>query len=109
MSDPPSRVVLTSGMKYGEAKRLLAAAWPRLVIILFRPTVEHYKEGRLGAEDLELGADDELCRTPGREAVIRGDMTGQDLQHAVMSAFGLETEIEGVGVRGIWRTKLDEV
>ncbi|MBP3959504.1 hypothetical protein J8F10_30030 [Gemmata sp. G18] len=109
MAESPNEVVLTSGMTYGAAQALIAAAWPRLRAVLFRPTVEHYKEGRPTAEELELGADDELCRIPDRKAILRGGMTGQNLQHAVMTAFGLETEVTGDGIRGIWRTALDEV
>ncbi|QEL19374.1 hypothetical protein [Limnoglobus roseus] len=108
MGDKSNKVVLTGDMKYGEVKTLIASAWPRLPIIIYRPTVEHYKEGRPTAEDLELSTGDELCGTPGREAVLHGGMTGQDLHNAVMRAFDLETEITGVGIRGIWRTKLDE-
>lgn len=96
-----SEVTLASGMKSGEAKARITAAWPRLPLILYRPTAEHDKEGRPGAEDLELGADDELCRTPGGEAAHRGAMTGQNLLHAMMSAFSLETHVTDVGIRGV--------
>ena len=109
MHDSANTVTLTSGMKYGEAKSLIAAAWPRLAVVIYRPTVEHYKEGRPGTEDLELGVGDELCHIPGREAVLHGSMTGQDMHSAVMRAFSLETDIAGVGIRGIWMTKLYEV
>ena len=55
MSVSPNTVTLTKSIKYGDAKRVIAAAWSRLAIIIYRPTLEHYKEGRPGAEELELG------------------------------------------------------
>ena len=83
--------------------------WPRLRVIIYRTTVQHYKEGFPTAEELELGDDEEMGRTPGREAFLRGDMTGQDLHHAMMKAFSLDTEIEESGIHWLWRTKLNEV
>lgn len=102
-----NQIKITSGMKYGEAKTLLAALWPRIRVIIYRSTVQHYKEGYPTAEELELGDDEEMCRTPGREAVLHGEMTGQDLHHAVMKTFSLDTEL-GVGIHGMWRKKLSE-
>lgn len=103
-----STAVLTSHMKYGEAKALLAAVWPGLRVIIYRSTVQHFKEGYPTAEELELGEEEEMCRTSGREAVLRGSMTGQDLHHAIMKAFSLDTEV-GVGIHSVWREKLNEV
>ena len=94
-------------MRYADALALLRGAWPRLPIHLYTPTIEHYKEGYPTAEELEHGPDNPLGRTPGREAVLHGDMTGQGLHHAVLTAFGLETELRGGGIRSIWRETLD--
>ncbi len=108
MAAPPKQVILTAAMTYRAALALIAETWPRLPVLIYEPTVEHYKEGYPTAEELELGPDELLGRVPGREAVICGDMTGQSLHHAVMTAFGKETHVRGVGIRAIWATTLDE-
>lgn len=76
MSVSPNSVTLTNSMKYGDAKRLIAAEWPRLAIIIYRPTLEHYKEVLPGAEELELGPEEELFRTSGWETIMRHDRSG---------------------------------
>lgn len=96
MSVSPNTITLTNSMKYGDAKRLIAAAWSRLAIIIYRPTLEHYKDGPPGAEELEPEPEEELCRTSGRETILHGGMTSQGVHSAVMRAFSLETEISRV-------------
>ena len=107
MTASPRRAILTAETTYGTATALIADAWPRLPLLIYEPTVEHYKEGYPTAEELELGPDELLGRVPGREAVISGNMTGQGLHHAVMTAFGKETRVRGVGIRAIWLITLD--
>jgi hypothetical protein len=108
MADSPNRIVLTGEMLYGAALAAVAGAWPRLPVLIYEPTIEHYKEGRPTAKELELGPEDRLCRTPQCEAVLLGGMTGQDLHSAIMRAFSRETDLRGIGIRAIWRVKLDE-
>ena len=107
MAESANRVVLTAEMTYGTALALVATAWPTLPVLIYEPTVEHYKEGLPAEDELELGPDEPLGRVPGREAALDGGLTGQGLHSAVMRAFGRETELRGVGIRSIWTVTLD--
>ena len=102
------RVVLTGDMTYADALAAFAAAWPHVPVVWFRAEPAYYKDGRPTADELAPGPDEPLGRGRGDEVVLRGGTTGQGVQWAMMSRFGLETEVRGVGVRGVWLTTLDQ-
>jgi hypothetical protein len=108
MSESTQSVRLTSDMTYAHTLVLLAEAWPNLSVMLYRPTIEHYKEGYPTAEELELAPEERLLYLPDRSAAIRGDMNVQDF-HATMSrSFSVETIIRGIPTHLIWMVSLDE-
>ncbi|WP_020476401.1 hypothetical protein [Zavarzinella formosa] len=108
MTESTRRIVLTGDMTYAAALAAFAAAWPNIRLFWYRPTVEHYKEGRPTGEELELAPNDRLTRASGYQAVLRGDMTVQDLHAAMVGSFDLETRIRGEGNGPVWMATLDE-
>lgn len=102
------QIELTGEMTYSQALAKFAEAWPNLKVIWYRPTVEHYKEGRPTEYDLELAPNESLTSMPDRNAALRGDMRVQIFHSTLLSAFGLETELRDGGIRSRWMSTLDE-
>jgi hypothetical protein len=100
-------VELSSEMTYSQARELVAQAWPHLPVLWYRPTLQHYKEGYPSGEELEIAPDEQLAHSPGRQAVLRGNMTLQQFHSAIIRAFDLETNIRGTNMIAIWMTTLD--